>query len=352
MLTELFLTPHAMCPDNIQNIDYQTENARFVAHAFELIENLRIYLAPNPPTALTTVCCRLGGDRWYRAVAIRVQNIKNDNIRQRLQSLLTKIQSNFKFSLSRFAPMIIDTLSENDWIRHAVQSSQTVPLARIVVSDRQGQNGDSPPFFSVHEMGKKDFYSGLESIRKIHTISDQMNAMASLCILADKIILRTPYDHELNVLVNQIVDIDQSILQAGLRANRLKLDVHVCSIHRQNRNYIPDATLAQNIRMRFGNYGVDDANLTITLFPNGNFLNRNIIALKYAGAMVRWRYMVCVNHFVQPNDNIGPSDLNPWSVANETDAMVMLSAIENDKNARVVHFDANGRPIDQHGNSL
>jgi hypothetical protein len=352
MLTELFLTPHAMCPDTIQNIDYQTENARFVADAFELIENLRIYLAPNPPTALTTVCCRLGGEKWYRAVAIRVLNIRNDNIRQRLQSLLTKIQGDFRFSLSRFAPMIIDTLSENDWIRHAVQSSQTVPLARIVVSDRQNQNGASPPFFSLGEMGNQDFVSGLESTRPINSISDQKNALSSLCILADEIVLRTPYDHELNVLVRQIVNIDQSIVRAGLRTNRLKLDVHVCSIHHRNGNYISDADLARNIRTRFGNLGVNNANLTITLFPNGNFLNRHIIALKYAGAMVRWRHMVCVNHFVQPYDNFGPGNLNTWSVANETDAMNKLNAIRNDTNARVIHFDANGRPIDQHGNPL
>jgi hypothetical protein len=352
MLTELFLTPHAMCPDNIQNIDYQTENARFVADAFELIENLRIYLAPNPPTALTTVCCRLGGEKWYRAVAIRVQHIKNDNIRQRLQSLLTRIQGNFRFSLSRFAPMISDTLSENDWIRHAVQSSQTVPLARIVVSDRQGQNGASPPFFSLEEMGNAAFFSGLESTRPINSISDQKNALSSLCILADEIVLRTPYDRELGVLGKQIIDLDKSILQAGLRANRLKLDVHVCSRHHQNGNYIPDATLARNIRMRFGNLGVDDANLTITLFPNGNFLNRHIIALKYAGAMVRWRYMVCANHILGANDGFGPGNLNTWSVANETDAMNMLNAVKYDTNARVIHFDANGRPIDQHGNPL
>ena len=352
MLTELFLTPHAMCPDNIQNIDYQTENAPFVADALKLIEKLRRYLAPNPPTALTTVCCRLGGDRWYKAVANRVGGIKNDNIRHKLQSLLLRIKGDFKFSLPRYVPMITDNLSEKDWISHAVQSSQTVPLARIVVSDLQGQNGASPPFFSLGEMGNQDFVSGLESVRPINSMLDQKNALSSLCILAERIILRTPYDHELNTLGIQITDLDQRILQAGLRAKRLKLDVQVCSRNHQNFNYKPDDALTQDIRMRFKKLGVDDDNLTITLFPNGYFLNRYIIALKYGGSMVSWRYMVCANHILRPNDGFGPGDLNTWSVANETDAMNMLSAIKNDANARVIHFDANGRPIDQHGTPL
>lgn len=347
MLAELFLTPHAICPDFIQNVDY---NKPEVLDALSLVNQLKNYLAPDFPTNLVTVCCRLGGERWSKAVAKRIMDIRHLDVRKRLEDILLRISSN---KWDRYSTIPIGNLAENEWVDAAVLSSNTVPLSRIVVSNNPENYGNSPPLFSVHQIGNLDFDLNLTTARTVNNTADIRKSLASLCIHADSIILRIPYDRELNLLGGELTDLCITSRLNGLRVELPKLEIHVCS-RDPNQSPILDRTLVQRLRSRFQNQGWNDDNLKVVLFPNGNFLNRIIIAQKFTmdGQHVRWRQLVAISHLPRNNDDFGMQDPNIWSVTDERVAMGILNAINNAPQGRVVRFDANGSPFDQHGNPI
>ena len=336
MLAELFLTPHAMCPDFIQNNDLLYRSIEY-DQAIKLAKTLLYYFKPNPTCNPTTICSRLGGQRWTKAVAKRIANIQNADVKMMFTDILDRVSNNLH-GLDRFLHQPINPEDEAAWIQGAVASALAIPLARIVGSTVAVANGASPPFFCADQLGGQQFEFGLTCVRPVNNRNDLRKALVALCIHADEIILRTPFAHEFKLLISEIISLVNQSKQAGHISKRPKLLFHTCPY-----NQYDEEDVARTIRNTVGDLGWSEDNYDILMFDAKSFVNRYLIAQKFPNSLSPWLRMISISHLPKNGNDFGPQDQSFWSVIDASTANDILRSIKSTPKDRVV-FDANGQP--------
>jgi hypothetical protein len=336
MLAELFLTPHAMCPDFIQdnNLHYRSSD---YDQAIKLARILLRYFKPNPTCNPTTICSRLGGKKWTDAVAKRIGKIKNTDIKMMFTDILDIFNIHLD-RLDRFLHQPINPEDEAAWIQAAVASSAALPLARIVGSTVAVATGNSPPFFCADQLGGQQFEFGLTCVRPVNNRGDLRKALVALCIHADEIILRTPFAHELKLLVSEIISLADQGKLAGHIQNRPKLLFHTCPYNQYDK-----VDVTRKIKEMVNNLGWSKGNYDIFMFQPKSFVNRYLIAQKFSNNSSPWRRMISISHLPNNGNDFGPQDQSFWSVIDASTASDILRSIGSTPKDRAV-FDTNGHP--------
>jgi hypothetical protein len=314
MLTEFLLTPDAFV---------QTGDAASSDPLRELQDCLFPFNAVSP-----VLLCQLGGDEWRRAIGQRVAKIANVNQRTKAQSLLVKILD--QIAVIRPGPERAGDC-ETDWIAAGQLSAKKVPLERIVVC-----NGATLPKntgVTLKEFTRSDFWQPYGNPRLVgRNLDAQAATLRALCTHADWLVVRLPQirgsgDDEI-VSAKQIIELATD-LPAGFTKSAVEL--HICQ-----RKGIPDDRLIRQVVGELRHVGKSEVCLDVLLWPEGQILNRELLAGTYAKTSVgelhrRALWWLTMTHVAVGGKSPHGDDANAWSLFSRVQANTRLVALTAQK---------------------
>ncbi len=315
MLTEFLLTP-----DSISDTDGRSGT--------EVIRELQSCLFPfaAAPSALV---CRLGDDRWTRAVSSRIARLQDSNHRQFAQSLFMQIMD--QLSVPR-PDSNGDPHQESDWVEAGIRSAALVPFEKIIVS---GQT--IPPDelgTELRHFTSPRFWSNYQNPRLVGRERDQQKkALRAICTHADWLLIRLPQirggsDDEI-VTVKQIIEL-ACRLPEGFGVSDIDLHLRMMPRIEQDR-------LLNGVRGELNRFAQRGIKISVSLWPENHFVNRELLAGSYTktseGIAVRkalW-YVTMTHVSVGSRDANSTGEAgNTWSLFDRTQAHRRLTEIDQE----------------------
>lgn len=305
MLTEFLLTPDTFA-ETSDDTPIETLRA---------LQNCLFPFAATP----SGLVCNLGGNQWIQATSRKILHIQNSNLRALAQALFTKIVD--EVSVSR--PLVDHQgNAESDWITSGIKSSNKIPLNGIVVSGRI----DSPtaPCLPMATFVSSEHWLNYQNPRLVgRTLSDQEDVLRVFCTHSDWIVVRMPQiyagsDDEI-VTIKQIIKLATNLPDGFKKSD---IEIHLCKIPK-----IQEQNLLRGVALHLKSYLQQGVNVTLKLWPEKHFVNREIIGGDYtsnseAQTIPRPRWMLTMTHVAigsQKANNAGESG-NTWSLFSRNEA--------------------------------
>lgn len=321
MLTELLLTPDAL----------SDSDGRDGSDVVRELKNCFFPFAATP----TALVCKLGDEEWTRAASRKIALLTNPNHRQLAMSLLIQLVE----QLSVIRPAVRrNGDDEAGWIDAAGRSSTQVPLGRIVVSGQStppSSNGST-----LKELMTPSFWETFSNPRLVgREIATQEDVLRAICTHSDWLLLRLPQirggsDDEI-VTVKQILKLSNR-LPAGFPKSTI--DLQICAI----RN-IPEQNLVRGVKAELDTFIRQGANITLTIWPEKHFVNREIIGGEHAktssGKLVpKPLWWITMTHVAVGSRTAGTAGEagNTWSLFSRQKAHERFEQIKADSSGKLM----------------
>jgi len=309
MLSEFFLTPEAFCDSD------------------DGLRGLRACLFPfgNTPVALI---CQLGKDRWTKATSGKIARIQNQNHRLLAMDLFKKVCDD----ISVIRPLEGDAPSnELSWVDRAKQSSKSLALDGIIVSD--GQTTSSDGCTNLPDFILPDFWSDFGNPRLVRRNTNaQKSVLRSFCAFSDWIIVRMPQirggsDDEI-VTVKQVVQLATS-LPNGYRKSAIEVQFPLSERASSNPGRVFRSVIRELRELK-----VSESELRVTMLPVvRSFVNREILGGEYTSISSgerkqRARWLMTMNHVAVGGGRDDDRDeANSWNLYSRQEASERLKAL-------------------------
>lgn len=313
MLREFLLTP-----DSIS--DVSDDNAA------ETLRDLKTCLFPFAATP-TALICNLGGNEWISATSRKIATITDPTHRTLAQGLFTKIVDQVSVSRPRTNHKGSD---EADWISSGIKSSTSIPLNGIVVS--KDSKAPPDPCMPMVAFVSPEHWQKHPNPRLVgRDRTEQEDVLRTFCTHSDWILIRMPQirggsDDEI-VTVKQIIKLATD-LPSGYKKS--DIDLHLCNI----RN-IDQHRLVNGVASELGRFLRQGVNVTLTLWPERHFVNREIIGGDYTRTsenetIRRPRWLMTMTHVAvgSRNANNAGEAGNTWSLFPRDQAFKRLEEID------------------------
>jgi len=244
-----------------------------VNESSEMIRELHACLFPIAAAPVALIC-KLGGDEWTHAVSRKIMCIKNASQRQRAMDLLTRILD--QLSVARPA-LKRDGSEESHWILAGVNSSSQVPLSGIVLSEKATPPDDLG--VQLKQFVQADFWDAYSNPRLVdREIAKQTKELRAICTYSDWLVIRFPQirggsDDEI-VTVKQAIQLATQLPHGFSKSD---VDLQFCE-----QSKFPKERLISNVSSELRSFVNQGTQITLTIWPEGHFISREIIGGEYA----------------------------------------------------------------------
>lgn len=297
MLAEFLFTPEALVDNDGRN---GSEVVRELKRCFSS--------SSSSPTA---IACKLGDDQWIGAVNKQIARIADRNHRSAAISFLKWLLENCSVSRPATNNAIND---ESGWIESGVKSALQVPLDNIVTSRQQASSKGLE--IRLSDFISEQFWEKHPNPRFVdRTTSVQNQALRTVCVHSDWILLRFPYvkggcEDEI-VTVKQVIGLS-SKLPEGFSKSFIRLQV----CERKGRD---SANLISSVFNEIAGAFEGEVRIQIEVVPE--FLNRELIAGDFTvdssgKTFERPRWLITMSHVAvaaNRNRNLNTS-ANTWNL--------------------------------------